>query len=165
MAKSVGRFPTKFKPLKFSRADYLNMPRKRHGPLQHRELGRPTIGETELEQRAIPITQVYGSIPERILYKELERRKVTFTFQSSMLGGRLQLGGMVADFILADYGAVIRVQGTFWHTGIEAEARDAYQKAIIENKGYDCWDAWDWEILDEDIMNDWLERHLEGVLI
>lgn len=165
MARSVGRFPTKFKPLKFTRADYLELPRKRHGPILHRGPSRPSIGPTEIEMRAIPIEEVYGSLPERILYKEFQRRRVTFSYQSSMLGGRLELGGMVADFILYDYGAVVRVQGTYWHTGAEPEARDAQQKAILENRGWDVWDIWDWEVLDEDIMTEWLDRHLEGVLI
>lgn len=84
---------------------------------------------------------------------------------SSMLGGRLELGGMVADFILLDRPVIIRVQGGVWHQGIESEARDEEHRAILQNMGYDVFDIWDWEIYDGDILDDWLERHIEKGLV
>lgn len=155
------RFPTKWKPLAFARADYLNLPRKRHGPIVRRGLSLPKLGESELESRAVPLSEVLGSLEERILYKALSLRKIPFDFQSSMIGGRMELGGMVADFILLDRNAIIRVQGTIWHTGIVAEARDKEHRAIMENMGYVVWDIWDWEIRNRDLMDDWLRRHID----
>lgn len=164
------RYPPKWGPKKVSKADYIDTEklRKRHGPLTRRgplSLQRPTVGETALERRAVPMSEVYGSLPERIMYKALLDRSVTFDFQSSMEGGRLELGGMVADFVLLDRPVIIRVQGEVWHQGIESEARDEEHRAILQNMGYDVFDIWDWEIYDGDILDDWLERHIEKGLV
>ena len=52
----------------------------------------------------MPKEQVNGTLPERILYLALIRvmhfsPNADFDFQSSQEGGRLELGGLVADFL------------------------------------------------------------------
>ena len=161
-----GRFPTRWKPLRFKRADYLKLKklRKRHGPVYRkgpRGTYRPTIGETSLEQRAAPVEETgSASLEERILFKTLTQRRIPFDFQSSMFGGRAQLGGIVADFIFWEPRIVIRVQGTLWHKGAEPEARDAIQKAKLENQHFEVWDIWDWQIREKEIYDDWIRRHI-----
>jgi len=167
MARQAGRFPVKWKPLKYSRADYLDLSkiRLRHGPILRRGrrgARRPTVGVDPQEARAVPMSEVYGSLPERIVYKELVRRKIPFSFQSSMAGGRMILGGMVADFILIGLSTIIRVQSQFWHSSLEAIARDDMQRAIMEKMGYTVLDLWDYIILAEDLFDDWMRRLFEG---
>jgi len=163
---SYGRFPTRWKPLKYKWSDYIKTAklRKRHGPVYRkgpRGAYRPTIGATELEQRAAPIEETgQASLEERILFKTLTKRRILFDFQSSVNGGRAQLGGIVADFILWEPRIVIRVQGTIWHTGAEAEARDKIQKAQLENQHFEVWDIFDWQIRQKDIYDEWVRRHI-----
>ena len=159
------QFPVRWRPLKFSRADYFKLAklRKRHGPIYRegsRATYRPIIGVNPQEQRAVPISEIYGSLPERILYKELVRRRIPFSFQSSSMGGRQQFGGIVVDFILLDRMTIIEVEGLTWHTGIVADVRDARRNAILKSKGYMVLTIWDWTILDVNLFSDWCDRNL-----
>ena len=129
--------------------------------LHRRGLHRDVEGPTELEARAVPRTEVLGSVQERIVYKELQKRKIPFDFQSSLQGGRLQLGGMVADFILQDRPLIIRVQGSTWHTSFAAMKRDESQKLVIEGYGYVVVDIWDWEIEDDALREAWFSRNID----
>lgn len=157
------RWPTKWKPLKYTRGDFFrtDLTRKRHPVIMRRgtrEIYRPPIGESALEKRA---TQgIIGSLEERIVYKELLKRKIYFSFQSSMEGGRQELGGMVVDFIIPERRIALRVQGTIWHTGPEAEARDLVHKAVLENEGYTVLDLWDWQVRDLKLFNEWMDDYM-----
>lgn len=155
------RWPSIFKALRPSRAFTL----RKRGP----RLG-PSVGETELERRAVPLGQVVGTLPERITYRELQRRRITFDFQSSLLGGRAQLGGMVADFIvyLALGTIIIRVQSVYFHTSTADRQKDDDQRAVLESlrdpisgKYYVVYDLWDFIIYDAQALSDWLNRHLD----
>ncbi len=162
-ARKRSRFPTKWKPLSFPKADFLKLValRTRHGPIYRRggaDVYRPVIGETELEQRAE--RGIYGSLPERILYKELKRRRIEFSFQSSMMGGRQQLGGIVADFILPFYKIIIQVQGTIWHVGKDAEAWDTRQRLTLENMGYTVLYIWDYETYSKELFERWCNKNI-----
>lgn len=167
---SSERFPTEWKPLKLKRSDFFKLAklRQRHGPILRRggrRVFRPTIGEDPLEARAVPLSEVYGSLDERIVYKDLlRRRKEPPDFQSSLVGGRTELGGMVADFILPDRSMIIRVQGEYWHTGLRPEAKDAAQRAVLENMGFQVVDIYDWTIRDYDLFDDFMDRLLGGVV-
>ncbi len=59
-----------------------------------------------------------GTFPEFLIFRELLRASLKpnedFEFQSSVFGGRSQLGGAVVDFILFT-GIAGRVQGEFFH--------------------------------------------------
>ena len=132
----------------------------RRGPL------RMLVGfEDPLEQRAISDARVAGTLPERIFYKALldrgMREGVDFSFQSSLQGGRLFLGGMVADFILQTRALIVRIQGRKWHTGFEAERRDDFQRDILENMGYHVLDVFDDTIYDQWLFDEWLRRHID----
>lgn len=100
------RYIPKKPPDLFARPTGLRQIHKRLRPprrftLRRRGVKRIRVGEDELEKRAVSEEAAGGvaTLPERIVYRELLRRRVTFDFQSSLLGGRLRLGGMVADFI------------------------------------------------------------------
>ncbi len=132
----------------------------RRGPL------RMLVGfEDPQEKRAMSEARVAGTLPERIFYKSLVdrgmREGVDFSFQSSLQGGRLFLGGMVADFILQTRALVVRIQGRKWHTGFAPERRDDFQRDVLENMGYHVLDVFDDTIYDQWLFDEWLRRHID----
>jgi hypothetical protein len=83
---------------------------------------------------------IVGSLPELLTYDWLEGRNHIFDFQSSIMGGRLILGGAVADFIIEDLipgGLVIwRVQGDYWHTQAKRVQSDFIQRERLLTESY-----------------------------
>jgi hypothetical protein len=96
----------------------------------------------ERAQRALRIQErgIRGTLPELLTYDWLERRPHEFDFQSSLGGGRLILGGAVADFILFDLLpgalAVWRIQGDYWHSKAERMERDLAQRERLLSERY-----------------------------
>ena len=132
----------------------------RRGPL------RQEVGfEDPRELRAVSEERVAGTLPERIFYKALlgrgMREGMDFTFQSSLQGGRLFLGGMVADFIFPQRSLIVRIQGRKWHTGFEQERKDDFQRDILEGMGYHVLDLFDDTIYDDYLFAEWLRRHID----
>ena len=132
----------------------------RRGPL------RVQVGlEDPREQRAVSEARIAGTLPERIFFKALldrgMREGIDFTFQSSLQGGRLFLGGMVADFILTTRSLIVRIQGRKWHTGFEQERKDDFQRDILEGMGYHVLDLYDDTIYDDYLFAEWLRRHID----
>jgi len=83
-----------------------------------------------------------GSVPEYITYQALQRAGkqpgVDFTYQSPLLGGRMQKGGLVIDFEFYDPPDLsINVQGVYYHYefGVETSARDKIAKALLAGDG------------------------------
>jgi hypothetical protein len=83
-----------------------------------------------------------GSLPEFLVYQELERRGydhgVDFTYQSPLMGGRTIKGGVVVDFVFNNPpDLAIGVQGTFWHyeQGVEVKARDILAREQLAGLG------------------------------
>lgn len=136
---------------------------KRTVILSRRGLRFTKDARARLEARAVPESVVYGSVEERILYKELRRRNIQFDFQSSFFGARARgsvLGGLVADFVLHDRPVVINPLGRIWHEGREAEMRDIMQADELRKRGYEVWFIWDYQIHDEQLFREWCTRHL-----
>jgi len=83
---------------------------------------------------------VEGTLPELLTYDWLESRNRIFDFQSSVMGGRLIMGGAVADFIIEDLipgGLVVwRVQGDYWHTQAERVQSDFMQRERLLTESY-----------------------------
>lgn len=126
--------------------------------IEHRRgLRRPQVGMDPLEARAVSLETVYGSLPERIVYKRLTEVRVYFTFQSSLQGGRMELGGIVADFILPDHMFIIQVQGPT-HQGPWRLRKDEEQRLALEDMGYTVFYVEDTVIYDEYAFEDWIRR-------
>ena len=112
-----------------------------HGP-------RPFIKapqQTDGPGNVVPAELGLATLPEWYVYWVLTRRmrmipNVDFVFQSSLFGGRMDLGGLVTDFFLPNVffpGLVINVQGEFWHrisTG--QRAKDFDDKVRLTEQGY-----------------------------
>lgn len=110
---------------------------------QHRRLQRSWVGMEYQESRAVPKSRVRGFLPERIEYLYLVRNMHftdggDFTFQSSLEGGRSELGGMVADFLFFIMRVIIQVQGPT-HDRFINQAKDKEQREILEDMGYAVW--------------------------
>ena len=83
-----------------------------------------------------------GTLPEWQVYLWLTRKKTRgWEFQSSIMGGRLFLGGVVADFLFSPPewvpSMVWRVQGEFFHLATsEKQVSDLLQRIKLEDEGF-----------------------------
>ncbi len=73
--------------------------------------------------------------PERAVAGALTKLGVSFTSQSSMIGGRQTKGGAVVDFEIPSLNIAIAVQGLYWHYGARRSGRDALQRVALESRG------------------------------
>ena len=92
---------------------------------------------TTQEQVQIP-SNWPGSMPEYVAYQtfiELGRRPgEDFTYQSPLMGGRMDKGGIILDFLFTNPpDLAVNVQGVYYHYefGVEAKARDVMARASL----------------------------------
>ncbi len=97
----------------------------------------------------MPVKEIVGSDLEKKVYAWLLKRgyrpNIDFAFQTQLIGlrGVRELGDAVADFLIFKQRLVWRVQGEYWHTGSQEEARDKIQKERLEGLGYTVIDLWE----------------------
>ena len=79
-----------------------------------------------------------GSIPEYVAYQAFIEIGLEpgqdFTYQSPLLGGRMDKGGVVLDFLFTNPpDLAVNVQGVYYHYefGVEARARDIMARASM----------------------------------
>ena len=79
-----------------------------------------------------------GSIPEYVAYQTFVKLGLEpgldFTYQSPLMGGRLDKGGFVIDFLFTEPpDLAVNVQGVYYHYefGVEARARDIMARAAL----------------------------------
>uniref|UniRef100_A0A6M3K6A0 DUF559 domain-containing protein n=1 Tax=viral metagenome TaxID=1070528 RepID=A0A6M3K6A0_9ZZZZ len=106
-------------------------------------------------------TQIMSDI-EAIVYDWLVKRSIEFTFQSSMMGGRYELGGAIADFRLDELYIILRVQGDYFHTQINKQATDSVQRELLESQGWTVVDIWGSDLETPAEVNSTLEKALLG---
>jgi len=130
---------------------------------------RPKVGEDPLERRAIPKSVLRGTLPERIVFKFLVDKLrmvegVDFTFQSSQSGGRIELGGIVVDFLFPEMKLIIQVQGPTHDTFLRAK-KDIEQVDILTEMGYRVFEITDDMIYNEYRFDGWMRStfNLGGV--
>ena len=76
-----------------------------------------------------------GSLPEYIAYQTFVELGLEpghdFTYQSPLMGGRLDKGGLILDFMFPDRNLAVNVQGVYYHYefGVESKARDTMARA------------------------------------
>lgn len=181
MAKRFGRKPRYFR-IKFIKApgrtrQRIKIPQPPHRPItvrkdlvdrdylsedpwwfvKHRRgVRRPRVGLPALEARAVSEGAVRGTLPERVVYKALTQMRmvpdVDFDFQSSLLGGRLELGGIVADFLFREpRNFVINVQGPTHERHIR-KRKDAEQEDLMKDMGLDAYYLTTDEIANADVL-------------
>ena len=104
-------------------------------------------------------TGVYSDL-ELIVMGWLEKHKILFEAQSSLMGGFYQLGGTVVDIIIPDRMLAWRVQGEYWHSGVEKTGSDIIQKDQLTALGYTVIDLWEDDLRNR--LNETLTLALEG---
>lgn len=133
------------------------------------------------EEYAVPKTVFNGTLPERILYKALLDRHlvpgVDFDAQSSLAGGRMNLGGQVADYLFPYAMTIIQVQGDYWHghfdqiTGnlisgdITQGRKDQTSWALLNQMGYTVWDLWESTAYNPRDLEQFLEMVVDPLLV
>jgi len=104
-----------------------------------RGVRRPWVGLDPLEARAVSEKSVRGYLRERIVYKWLLvagfREGVDFDFQSSQEGGRMELGGLVVDFLFPNLKIALSVEGP-QHENLLRARKDEEQRSILADMGY-----------------------------
>lgn len=105
---------------------------RRPGPPLRTRGPRPFIKAVEqTDAPGLPPPTLTATLPEWYVYWWLEKRRnlkpgLDFEFQSSLLGGRQELGGLVLDFFLPNFfnGLAINVQGYHWHRESTSQRAD-----------------------------------------
>lgn len=125
-----------------------------------------TVGEDPKEARAVSKAKVVGTLPERIVYKYLVSilrfsPTADFSFQSSLSGGRVELGGIVADFLFPVMKIILRVQGPT-HTGFLRRRKDEEQASILVDMGFRVFDL-DLKIIDSEYELDRVMGRIFGL--
>jgi hypothetical protein len=88
-------------------------------------------------------TNLVGTAPEIAVYLQLlklgKRPDVDFTFQSPLMGGRMQRGGLVLDFLFSNPpDLAISVVGRYFHFelgGLDQRARDLMSREQLLGQG------------------------------
>lgn len=101
------------------------------------------------------------SILEKKVYNWLTKNKIPFTTQQPMFGIGGEVGSAIVDFILTGRNIVLRIMGSYYHSGLEAQARDEFGKEQLANQGYLVVDLHE-ENLTDDRIDRTMELAIEG---
>jgi hypothetical protein len=131
------------------------------GMVIHRRSKRIATSGVNPEERAKQ--GIRGYLAERIMYKALETfgfvADVDFDFQSSEQGGRLELGGIVADFMFFYRRLIIQIQGPTHNTYLRFR-KDEEQKDALSDKGFSVLEIDESDVLDAGALDIWIRRNL-----
>jgi very-short-patch-repair endonuclease len=116
------------------------------------------------ERRAVSKQVIKGTLPERIVYLELIRRKyiegLDFTFQSSTEGGRNELGGIVVDFLFEFLRIALEIQGPTHDTHIQ-KAKDNEKESTLASMGFTMLRL-DTDVIDNpNLLEAWFRQYLD----
>jgi len=96
-----------------------------------------------------PFPSVHGTLPEKMVYAELSRRKIPFYFLNDV---RLSfpeidlIKEFQADFIIPSLNIIIEVQGAYWHSKPKTIESDSIKMAYYEMAGYRVIAWYDYDI-------------------
>ena len=98
---------------------------------------------------------------ERKVYDWLTKNKISFSTEETMLAPAREVGSAIVDFLIPDKNLIIRIMGSYWHSGLTAKARDEFTKEQLMNQGYTVVDIWE-ENLTKDKIDRTMRLALEG---
>jgi len=108
-------------------------------------------------------TQKIASDIERIVLDWLDRRGIIdYEFQSSLLGGRFELGGSVVDVLFPGRLLAWRIQGEYWHKQLAKQATDSVQRELLESQGWTVVDIFGSDLDTPEKVTETLEKALRG---
>ena len=96
---------------------------------------------------------------EKKVWDWLVKNKILFLAQHKMFGYQ-EVGSATVDFIIPDRNLALRVHGGYWHSGLEAEARDELGKERLIGEGYVVVD-----LKEEDLADDKIDHTMELALL
>jgi hypothetical protein len=122
------------------------------------------VGLDPLEARAMSKDELRGTLPERIIYKSLVEEYslvpgIDFMFQSSLQGGRIETGGIVADFLFPIMRIVINPLGPT-HYETMRMAKDEEQIMALAEMGYTTYMIDEHIVYDETEFDEYMRRIL-----
>ena len=80
---------------------------------------------------------------ERKVWDWLTRNNISFQTEQVMLAEAREIGSAVVDFLIPDKNLILRVMGSYWHSGLTSKARDEMTKIDLMNQGYTVVDIWE----------------------
>jgi len=84
---------------------------------------------------------------ERKVWDWLVKNDISFETERTMLAPAREVGSAVVDFLIPAKNLILRVMGSYWHSGITAKARDEYTKEQLMNQGYIVIDLWEPDLI------------------
>lgn len=96
-----------------------------------------------------PFPGIHGTLPEKMVYAELSRRRIPFLFLNDL---RFQFPEIdfdktyQADFCIPHLRLIIEVNGSRWHSMAATIEADAFKYAVYETAGYTILPWWDYDI-------------------
>ena len=98
---------------------------------------------------------------EKKVHNWLTKNNIPFEMQKTMFGAHGELGSATVDFLISGRNLALRVMGSYYHTSMEARARDEFGKEQLLNAGYQVVDLWEDDLADDKITHT-LRLALEG---
>ena len=98
---------------------------------------------------------------EKKVWDWLTKNNIPFQTEETMLAEAREVGSAIVDFLIPDKNLIIRVMGSYWHSGLTAKARDELAKERLINQGYIVVDIWE-ENLTEEKIDRTMRMALEG---
>jgi len=86
---------------------------------------------------------------EKKVWDWLVKNNIPFDTERTFLAGAGELGSAKVDFVIPDRNLLLRVMGSYWHSGLEAKARDELSKERLMAQGYIVVDLWEESLTDE----------------
>lgn len=135
--------------------------------VHRRGISQQKVGQDPLEARAVPAGLIKGYLDERILYAALVNLLhfvpgVDFQFQTSIDGGRLELGGLVADFLFPYLRIVINPLGP-QHYQFRNMKKDEEQIQVLNEMGYQVYMIDQSVVYDQFELEEFLRRTFGGL--
>ena len=93
---------------------------------------------------------------EKKVWDWLAKNNIPFETEQTMLAPARELGSAIVDFLIPDKNLILRVLGSYWHSGLTAKARDEFSKERLMNQGYIVVD-----LLEENLTTDKIDRTLQ----
>lgn len=88
---------------------------------------------------------------EKKVWDWLVKNNIPFQTERVMLAEARELGSAVVDFYIPDRNLVLRVMGSYYHSGIQSQARDILGKERLIGAGYIVVDLHEENLTDEKI--------------
>jgi very-short-patch-repair endonuclease len=108
-----------------------------------------------------PSEYQFLSTLEKKVWDWLVKNDIPFETEQTLLAEAREVGSAVVDFLLPDKNIILRVMGSYWHSGLTAKARDEFAKERLLNQGYIVVDLWE-QNLSDDKIDKTMRLALEG---